>query len=495
MGVFILVTSLLIIFFAGTFPFDFSFDRNSISSFDWRPLEYDPGFVDRGQNILFFMPLGFGLASIVRRQKFRFLWQLAIGTALGAAMSVLIECAQMFVSYRDPSMMDIWANTLGGFCGAVIYAVAGEIILQIAARGLMLLRPLAQPPFLAIATAAYAAFQLWAPLMVRNPGDLSVWDNTLPLIVGNELTADRGWSGSVSRILLADRAISEEQAQQLAGGSSAAQIFGDSLLSDYRIEGAGPYRDLAGNLPPLEWVSGPGNASAAISPDNWYKTPVAISPAIDRIKKSSEFTFAVTAITFSLDQRGPARLASVSGDTTHRNVQLGQEFDDLSIRVRMATRSMPDLYVKHVFKPHVPRQIVVTAADAQITIYIDGQNRGQVQITPEAKVIWRLYPRTGFRIRIERYGFRSYAAIYRLLVFIPFAALLAATLPLSKIREQTRILLGSAIVLLFAIAIEVTLGGIGNDGFQARNLLMSLVIGAGTLWLLLDRKKKDQRVA
>src|SRR5450432_3653930 len=84
LGVFIFIASLLCVLFAATFPFDFSIPAggNALQlvreTFDWQWVQYDPHYLDRTENILLFMPFGFGVASLFpQRRRFRFLLQIA----------------------------------------------------------------------------------------------------------------------------------------------------------------------------------------------------------------------------------------------------------------------------------------------------------------------------------------------------------------------------------------------------------------------------------
>jgi hypothetical protein len=104
-------------------------------------------------------------------------------------------------------------------------------------------------------------------------------------------------------------------------------------------------------------------------------------------------------------------------------------------------------------------------------------------------MIWRLYPRGWFRLRLERYGFRSYAAIYRVLVLIPFAALLAATLALSQLRATHKRLIAIGGAIAMCLTMEGLLGAQAASGFQIRNLIISLVVCLGTLGLLALRRR------
>jgi hypothetical protein len=499
-GTFIFVASVLFILFAGTFPFDFRFLPGGIlhqiaSAFDWRLNPWDPGHVDRRQNIMFFMPFGFGMASVIRIRRFRRLAQIAITFFAGALLSGVVESAQAFVSFRDPSFADVWCNTLGGVLGAIGYIGVGDKAMDVVARGLILLRPLAKPPIVGAAVVAYAIFQLSAPLLVRNPGDLSVWDPGTSLVIGNSITGDAAWYGSVSDCLIADRAVAPDQAMQLARGAEPTDVLGDSLLAHYRPRGEAPYPDLSHHVrSPLIWANScrPIDIIASdappLHPEQWMRTTAGLEQVIHRIGKSSECTMSVTASPFNPDQRrpdaAPVTIMCIAAGWNSLNFVVAQDGPDLMVRVRTAVRGMPGLYLHNVFTNTNYHNIVVAVKQAQIVVFIDGSEQGRCEITPEAKGIWRLYPRVGFRLWIERYGFRSYAAIYRLLVFIPFSALLGAALAISNLSVNGKRVIATASILAMVIALEIILGIESAGGFQVRNMMISLAVGFASLGAL-----------
>lgn len=489
--IFILVVSLLAILFAATFPFDFTPSVRG-RPFDWRWNPYDPGYTDRIENILLFVPFGFGLASVIRSRKFMRAIQLSAALTLGAILTTSVEIIQMYVSFRDPSLADLWCNTLGSVTGAILFMLSGEKALRMAARQLLRLKPLAEPSLLAGLLTAYSLLHLAAPLVIRNPADLSVWDTTMPLIVGNELSGDRGWHGAIRQIVLADRAASARQAYDLAHGADPASIFGSSLIGHYELKGQAPYSDLSGHLPPLQWADKPSEPTSddlvMVSPTNWLRTAVAVAPATWRIRQSRQFTLACLVQTFNPDQHGPARILSISRKVGDHNLQIGQEYSSLSLRVRTAVRSMPDLDLAGAFADTHWHHIVVTHKDAQIVAYLDGYEHGRVQITPEAKVIWRLYPRGGVRLRMEKYGLGSYAAIYRLLVFIPFSALLGAMLRTGRWNAKMKRWIAVLAILAMTAPLETILALQTAAGFQLKNPLISLAIELVTLWAVTRKK-------
>jgi len=64
------------------------------------------------QNVLLFMPLGVGLALGGMRG-----WRLV---ALGTLLSVSVEFAQQWIPGRDPSLGDVWFNTIGTALGGLL---------------------------------------------------------------------------------------------------------------------------------------------------------------------------------------------------------------------------------------------------------------------------------------------------------------------------------------------------------------------------------------
>jgi VanZ family protein len=500
-GIFIFVASLLCVLFAGTFPFDFSIPAHGAmqevrEQFDWRWNPHDPGHRDRIENILFFMPLGFGTAALIVRRKFRRTLQLFITFVISLILTSFVEISQTFVSFRDPSFADIWCNTLGGMIGAIIFIFIGDGFLNLASRFLLWLAPLARPAIIGAALFAYAVFQLSEPLLIHNPGDLSVWSREMQLSVGNAPSNDRGWLGSIWQLQIADRAISPREVRELENSNEAAKIFGDSLLADYRFMGVGPFPDLTANLPALKWFDLPSRFmhpdKVVVTGNRWLLTRENIAAAISRIAGQSQFTIATTVATADPKQYGSEQIIAIASSLHQYNLEIAQQYSDLELSVRTAVRSTPGLRLRGVFDDTQPHHLVVTAIKGRIVVYMDGEEKGRVEISPEAKVIWRLYPRGGFNLRMEQYAFRSYATIYRLLVYIPFSALLAAMLASSKWTANTRRIVALSILCVMAVLLEIVLGTQAESGFQKKNLLISLIIGLaalGGMWSLTRKLK------
>lgn len=79
------------------------------------------GRADRVSNILLYVPLGFCMLLWLRT-KLRGQWAAAgVSTLFGTVLSLSIEVAQVYVSMRVPSLMDVTLNA----CGALIGALGG----------------------------------------------------------------------------------------------------------------------------------------------------------------------------------------------------------------------------------------------------------------------------------------------------------------------------------------------------------------------------------
>jgi VanZ family protein len=120
----------------------------------WRPLGWTEGFRlavampvepvwhlfngDFFTNVLVFLPIGFFAAGAIARGR-RSPPVLAVtGTVLtgSAVLSMLIELGQVFVRDRTPSWSDVYAQTLGGLAGAVLWTLIGVAGIEWVTRAL-----------------------------------------------------------------------------------------------------------------------------------------------------------------------------------------------------------------------------------------------------------------------------------------------------------------------------------------------------------------------
>ena len=104
--------------------------------------------------------------------------------------------------------------------------------------------------------------------------------------------------------------------------------------------------------------------SLALEDGSWLAIETPVSPLVDRINTSRQFTVAFTVTTFDLAQRGPARIEAVSEDPFQGNLTLGQAETRLVLRWRSPLTGKdgmtPELQFPGVFVSFEPQRVVIS---------------------------------------------------------------------------------------------------------------------------------------
>jgi hypothetical protein len=132
-------------------------------------------------------------------------------------------------------------------------------------------------------------------------------------------------------------------------------------------------------LPPLVWREGPtsppGEQGVTIGPGEWLATETPFSDFSSGARADNWFSITVRAATADPNQRGPARIVSISADAERRNITLGQEKDALIIRLRTPAGAengqKPELLVPGVFADGRMRLITVTYDAPMLWVTVD----------------------------------------------------------------------------------------------------------------------------
>lgn len=202
----LLVLTILFIFYASLYPFEFELARlraldheGLFSHLGWRK----PPRTDLIANLLFYLPFGV-LVAYLTPTRWRTLRRVAFTTLAGGLLSLLIECLQITTRSRDPALADLTLNTLSAALGAV---------LMLSARGLGVRPLMPQLRTHRVDGIAVLLLVLWlalhaAPFMptarfiwyLRNPAAAIDWHWTPAAITG----FFAGWAllGLVLRSLL-----------------------------------------------------------------------------------------------------------------------------------------------------------------------------------------------------------------------------------------------------------------------------------------------------
>lgn len=307
---------------------------------EWRaPVWWTGGYdlSDVADNLLLYAPLG---AALWRRRPF---------TVFAAALplSASIELAQVWQVGRYASPVDVAANVAGAVLGAALARrLAGAARLQPA-------QPLVSRRWLvcaALALTVMTANWMWP----AQSAALSGWRADYALLLGNELTGDRPWSGTIRELALLPRLLSDDEARALHTGAvlpvrDAVYVLGEPL----RLDGRGMQR-----LP----------AAAA-------RTLAEAAP------RANALTIVARVVPDNIEQDGPARIVSFSVDPLRRNFDLGQDGRRLVLRLQAPVSGPDATWVYATSEPALAagrEALIVASYDGGIArIELDGTLRAR----------------------------------------------------------------------------------------------------------------------
>jgi hypothetical protein len=172
-------------------------------------------------------------------------------------------------------------------------------------------------------------------------GDLSSWDRRMRLALANELTGDRGWRGVFHSVSIYNRALNPSEVADLF--TSGAPLLAEGLQARYTFtEGDGLLiHDTSGHEPALNLYIEDKSAAAWRDDGLHVHSPVVIATqeSAERltaaIQNSNAFTIEAWITPAETAQTGPARIVTLSRDTSMRNFTLGQ--DNLVYEARLRT--------------------------------------------------------------------------------------------------------------------------------------------------------------
>ena len=429
----ILALGLLLILYTTLFPFDF-FVRTGPSA--WEALRgfdltLDRAYVlaDFSRNVVLFIPFGFGLSGLLAARQRKTGRVVAWVAASGFVLSALMEGVQAVALLRFPALADVLANGLGAVVGCGLFYLAGGWIWQRVEWLQVRTRPFLAPrrflPLYLLYLSGWLAVSVWLQTMTQ----LSNWDGRFPLIVGNEQTRDRPWRGTLRQFYVADRAFSPAEVARLFAGEEVTAVDGSSLVASYDFTRAD-----APNFPPLVEQGAsvlPRTADGvALSAEHWLESEGAVTAVSNALAASSQLTLGLEAASGDLDQEGPARLVSISGDPYNRNLTVGQEGPDLVFRLRMPLTGengrQPELIIPNVFTDEQMHHIVVTYDGTAVRLAVDSaDNVYAIELLPAVALFTKTFPREVDQMRLNRGNMAVFRLLYTLCLFLPWAAWLA----------------------------------------------------------------------
>jgi hypothetical protein len=331
-----------------------------------------------------FLPLGIGLSRLIENNFGKIKaknWVLILGFGL----SIGIEILQIYLPSRNSSVYDIIANTIGIWLGLRFYWKAKSSIKAISEKILKLLKPLISFKPLISVLLIYIFTTFLLIHILKNDSSLNNWDESYPIMLGNERTGDRPWSGCIYNVQLINRVINKNEIASffendhtfLPGEKDLLNLFGDESHLD-NIEAEMDITDFEtlGTSKSFHY-----SRPLEILPDTWLQTKYPLNELISGIKEKTEFAILATFSTNNLEQDGPARIISNSKDQYSRNFTLGQAGSNLVFRLRTpmtgANGTNPEFVIQKVFdKPDAILKTVITYDGSLVTIYVNNYNNG-----------------------------------------------------------------------------------------------------------------------
>jgi len=472
----IVLVALTAIAYFTLFPFDFHVPAgasigSTLSGFDttWAASYV---YEDLPLNVLLFAPLGFGIGALVVGRRRRsgpdragatagaVAGAVVVATVVAAVVSGVVEFVQGWSLARLASAADVLANAVGGGVGALVYVVAGDRLLALAAgAGQRLAAVITAPRLLAgcaVWVASLVALMLWSPTATALRG----WDADYHLLLGNEETGDRPWEGTIEQLHVLDRSIGDDEVTAWRGRGPAT-LDARAVVVGHDFTDRQP---LTTGTPALRW-EGAGTPSAAaggvrLGADRWLRSPEPVADVTTALGRSSEFTLLARVATDDVEQDGPARLVSISDGVFDRNLTLGQQGRDLVLRLRMPLTgtdgSDPELVVPDVFVDEAVHDVVVRYDGSIVRIGVDGATR-TFELAPEAVVLLRSYPNGVEAMRPTTFRAAMFHAVPRLVLFVPVGASLAWWWRRRRHYARRSDRTGSAGVVAVAVGLSLTL--------------------------------------
>lgn len=469
----ILTISLLFIFYSTLFPFDFFANLQITFSERLRGISFNlDGIRDFPENVLLFVSLGFSLVGLSRVQGWGRRTALTLTIAVGFGLSLLIEITQTYSTVRFATVTDVVANALGAFLGAQLFAVRGERLVWWGISQVDRVRPYLTKRHLTIAISFYLGLMLILALFLQQLTSLTNWDTSYPLLLGNELTGNRAWRGTLSQVYMADRVLSEAEIARLFAGDEPTTVARDSLLIYQNFTEGDP----GDNFPTMTWHGEPTNANdtdgVALSRANWLRSSEPVTELSQTLAANSQFTLGAIVTPARLDRRGPARIISISKDVTHRNLTLGQRETDLVLRLRTPFTGEnginPQLIIPNFFADTRQHHVVITYDGMAVRFYADGpENIYHFELSP-AFALFSYYPSVEIRqMRLHTENTFIFSLLYDAVVFLPVSAMLALLVRRST-GSMTRQMVTAVTTIIFAAVIW--------------EWMLSLLTGGYALW-------------
>jgi glycopeptide antibiotics resistance protein len=418
-------------------------------------------------NILLFIP--FGLCLVAWRKLKRQKSSPGLATALlgSVLLSGLVEFLQQFLPHRDPSLSDILSNSLGGVIGFAFYAFSPDKFARLMA---FLEKPkiTKRTPRPGLIFLLYLAAGVLASVELQRRINLESWNDSYPLLLGNERTGSRPWSGQLISFEVADRAVTEKQGLLLSK-DPAENLQSPVTALRFLKKGTGT-KDFSwkGGAPPM--LDSPEDGALDLPGVPWLESSQTGMRITRRLKKANQFTLRLQCAPAGIMQSGPARIISISTDPHRRNITIGQDNRSLVVRLRTPATGengmAPALVAPSVFESGRIGTIVVAYDGSVLRVFANGEVLNSSLDLGPASLLF------GAMASSKDSDLKGYKVLYYGIVFMPLGFLLA------EIRGRNFIspLLLIAGALFASVVLEVALCAASGKFFSWMNIFWGVLM-------------------
>jgi hypothetical protein len=439
-------------------------------------------------NVLLFVPLGFGLSEKLRETGASRRMTIVLALVVGALLSYGIEFLQIYIPTRDSGWEDVLTNTTGCIVGLLIFELSGSAILRCLVHGEAVVESWLSLRTIAFVLSVYFAFWFASSLLLQKETQLTDWDPTSLLLVGNEASGrmSYAWKGKVVRLQFWDRALPDKLARNLTSGNMSKDSEA-GLLATYEFSGGAPFEDQRKILPDLFWATTPSTQidSKALYLDgkSWLTSGVSVRGLVTHLQHTNRFSVRIVCVPAEVDGVD-GRIVSISQASGLVNLNLRQEDANLVLWFRnplSVKRSLLAWYVPDVFAPDQARDILYSYDGSDLSLYIDGSK------VPRS---YRLGPGTGlarFLRRVRTSELEGYNYLYYCCVFLPGGFLLGVAARRLTSRFSGYSFWLTAGFLLPPLLLESILVRVSGRSVSPAQMVFSFLLAVGgSLWINAD---------
>lgn len=455
-------------------------------------------------NIFLFLPVGFAFGILAARRTARFMPALILATLAGGLMSLLIESLQLFLPFRYPSLLDVASNAAGAAFGYVIFKISAPFIYRILTRAIERANSGHAAGWLMSIYLIYLMCLLAGAMPLQQAAFLAELNkSTFPLVVGNEPTGSRWWTGSIAELVVAKYPFSTQGVADYLDGREINPADSQDIVAHYVFKGRAPYPDRTRLHSHLDWrgrdTDTAAGDAARVSPKGWLQTGKEAYNLSSWMMETLRFTICLTVASRNPNPPHISRIVAVASDPYRTNIGILQSGNDLGICFRSmmtGTSAMnPQFIVPDVFADTLMHRIVVMLAPSQLLVYVDNLERTyQIELGPGFAFLNKFFPSNG-KLSIASRMKNFHRVLFFIIVFVPLGYILA--LLVHELRRGVLLRVGVACLGIAAppYLLETVLCRMIGREVNMDNLSLGLALMFGAVVITLTSRLYRRRSA